>query len=115
MSLLEKIAHENFDRKDDNLIRSITEQINMIFHNRVDQYYSYNFSKNKLVAIHEVFKLDYFSPEFLARFAQVVEAFEPRLENVNILVAKKNNQAQLIIQAQLANNGERIPNIYLKI
>lgn len=109
MSLFEKLIKEDFSDQDNELLKSITNQIAVLFSNRSDLYYSYNFYKKKLCAIHEIFEMNYFDVEFPNRLKDAIESFEPRIKDVFISVLKKNNHIEIGVTAKLVKNNASIP------
>ena len=96
MSFLERINDNDLDN-----MQSIVNQIAIIFSNRNDVYYTYDFKRLKLIAVHEIFKFDYFSPEFSLRLKECIEAVDPRVENIIINVSKDNDKIMIEIDGQL--------------
>jgi hypothetical protein len=106
MTFFEKITG-NYDPSERKLIESIMDQLNILFSNRNDPYWAYDVKNKKTCAIHEIFLLDYLSPEFAHKLARAIEIFDPRVFNVKIKVIKKNLEINIIINGKYIFNNSQ--------
>jgi hypothetical protein len=99
VSFFEKLLGEESIDSEQNFIKSVTNQIAILFANRNDQYWAYDFKNKEIMPLHELFKLEYTSNEFLKKFAKTICAFDRRIEKVDVSTDKINGQLKLIIDA----------------
>ena len=111
MSFFEKITQEFYDETANSVMRSVAEQLATLFSNRHDKYWAYDFIKQKPLALHEVFKFDYYSPEFAKKLAYAITVFDTRVFDVQVSVAKAQCGAQIFIEckARCADGVIKIP------
>ncbi|WP_342261873.1 hypothetical protein [Alphaproteobacteria bacterium endosymbiont of Tiliacea citrago] len=76
MSLFTKIL----SLKEKNVIESIIENLQVLFSNRTDEYWSYDNNSQSIVALHDIFKLDKFSEDFLYKLSCGIELWDPRIK-----------------------------------
>ncbi len=100
MSFFEKIAQEYYDESHDGLIQSVAEQMAILFSNRNDKYWAYDFNKRKMVGIHDVFHLDYYSPEFEKKLAYALGIFDRRIFDIKVSVVKTHCGAQVFVECK---------------
>lgn len=62
------------------LLTSITENLHVLFSNRVDVYWSYDSANQKAFGIHTIFRIYKFSDKFLLELARGIELWEPRIK-----------------------------------
>lgn len=100
MSFLANIAQENVQHNHEALIESVINQLIILFSNRNDKYYAYDFKEAKVVAIHEIFQLDYAAPEFAKALVFGIKAFDARLFDIKLSVSTKQNGYSLFIECK---------------
>lgn len=101
MSFFNKISqYEDFELDDKTmLINSIAQQLEILFSNRNDKYYVYDFANKEIIAIHEVFQLNYLLPEFSRKLVQVIQAFDSRMKNTVVSVVKTQMGMKIMISS----------------
>lgn len=118
MSLLKKFFDEEKEQdSENNLINSVMNQIAILFSNRNDCYWTYDFTNEQIIAIHEIFKLQYSSIEFSQKLAKAIEVFDRRIKNVKVNVEKIGASFKIAIDAQveIENKLIKIPKLRFDI
>lgn len=108
VSFFEKIAGIIEENSHDALLKSVVEQIAILFSNRNDAYWAYDFRKGELCAIHEIFKIDYFSPEFSRRLSRVIEIFDARIISAKVNVTKEKGAPIVTVDCVAMHEGKRV-------
>ena len=105
MSFFHKLAQQ---KEDISLIESVVSQLEILFSNRYDQYWAYNFKTNKIFAMHEVFAMNYFSPEFERKLEEAIKVFDSRICDVTVKVSKMQDSAKIAIEAIACHLNEKV-------
>jgi|GEM_PF-2319689 len=100
MSFFEKIAEEYYEDTQEGLIQSVAEQMAILFSNRHDKYWAYDFAQRTMVPIHEVFNISCFAPEFARKLAYAIEVFDKRVFDVQVSVAPMHCGAKIYIECK---------------
>ena len=106
MSFFQKIAQDVYEDGTETLIQSVVEQMAILFSNRNDKYWAYDFKNGAIVALHDVFKMDYLSPEFARKLGYIISVFDPRIENVKVAVQSANFGAKIFIECTVRHDEE---------
>lgn len=107
MSFFAKIAKE-YDEADAKhaFVHSIAEQVAMLFSNRHDKYWAYDFKKNEICPIHEIFSIDYILPEFSRRLARAIEVFDRRVSNARVDVKRDVGSVKIMVNGNAKFEGK---------
>ena len=108
MSLFKKIAQENEVNDDDALIHSVIDQLVILFSNRNDKYWIWDFKESKLIALHEIFKLDYASADFANALLKAIEAFDARVFDVNIALKAEETCYKIFVECKAVENNQEV-------
>lgn len=116
MAFLDKLIEEGQERKKKK-IELIAEEIEILFSNRHDKYWAYNFKTGEIVGIHEIFKEEKPSREFTSKLKEGIEAYEPRIEEVEIEVEREEMALKIKIKGKIKGeekgNNEFAPLEYI--
>lgn len=113
MSLFEKICEQEVNTQEF-LIESVTNQIAIIFANRNDQYWAFDVDKLEMIAVHDLFKMDLFSPSFARGLARAIQVFDRRIKDVKIDVIIEKSQVVIFINANVRFQETVVPIVNLK-
>jgi hypothetical protein len=100
MSFLTKISQEYTKDNEESLLHSVVNQLILLFSNRNDKYWAWDFEKHKIVAIHEVFQMNYSAPEFAKSLALAIKAFDARLFDIKLSVSVAENIYSVFIECK---------------
>jgi len=106
MSFFQKIAEDVYETSQNTLIQSVGEQMAILFSNRNDKYWAFDFSKQTIVPLHDVFKMDYLSPEFSRKLGHIISIFDPRLANVKVVVVNEGHAIKIYIECTAKHEDE---------
>lgn len=105
MSFFQKIAEDVYETGPSALIQSVAEQMAILFSNRNDKYWAFDFTKQTIVPLHDVFKMDYLSPEFSRKLGYIISIFDPRLANVKVAAVNEGHGVKIYIECNAKHEG----------